>query len=351
MIKEIPIVSIIIPCFNREKLIPLTLDSIRSQTFQDFEAIVVDDGSTDGSLEVISEYSKQDPRIHLIPRNKIPKGAPTCRNIGIKQAKGKYIIFLDSDDLLAPFCLERRVAFMEKRTDLDFAVFPGLRFKEDVYDTNILISSRADGDLLPYFLSHDIPWGTLNVVWKKERILEKKLQWVEEIKSFQDIQFHVDSICLGFSYYLAEAEPDCFWREHHYGNIGKNLESTTLIDSHILLHNHLFKSLKRSSANSRNNMKRLNSFLYGYFKSYCFSGEIFSAAKILRYLFRDQFISRKLHLILAIFLFSKKVNRTSIIGTLYSKFISIIYHYFIWPWLISNEKNKIYLTSSYKKIE
>ena len=349
MTLELPLVSIIIPCFNREKLIPLTLDSVLSQSIKNFEVIIVDDGSNDNSLNIVREYANKDLRIRQLSRNRDPKGAPTCRNIGMVHAKGKYIIFLDSDDLLAPFCLERRVDFMERNPDLDFAVFPGLRFKEDFYDTNLLISSRIEGDPLPYFLSHEIPWGTLNVIWRKEKILEKKLRWAEDIKSFQDIQFHVDSICLGLSYSLAESEPDCFWREHLSGNIGKNLLSTTLTDSHISLHNHLFESLKKSSNNSKNNMKRLNSFLYGYFKSYCFSGEIFPATKILDYLYGGKFISKSLKSILAIFLYSKKINQSNIIGKSYSKFISGIYHFFIWPWIIFVEKNKIFLTTKHEK--
>lgn len=345
---ENPEISIIIPCFNRELLIKQTLDSLLSQTYRNFEALIVDDGSDDNSASIVHGYTIKDKRIKSITRNRPPKGAPTCRNIGTENAKGKYLIYLDSDDLLAPFCLERRVDFMEKRPDLDFAVFPGLRFKEKPYDTDLLISAPVKGDLLPYFLSLEIPWITLNAIWKKESLISKGLKWSEEIKSYQDIQFHIDSICSGLSYELSDSEPDCFWREHPHGNIGKNLLHPTLTQSHISLHSHLYDSLVKSNNNSKNNIKRLNSFLFKYFKNYCSADKIDSAETILNYLCTGNFISRIHRLIFFIFIGSKKLNQLTKLNRLYVKFIYVFYNLFIWPRIIVEENNKIFLSNSYK---
>ena len=92
------VVSIIIPSFNREILIQETLDSVLQQTYPRWEAIVIDDGSLDKTCEVVQSYSDKDQRIKLIKRDRQPKSASVCRNIGIENAKGKYALFLDSDD-------------------------------------------------------------------------------------------------------------------------------------------------------------------------------------------------------------------------------------------------------------
>lgn len=97
-------VSIIIPVYNVEKYIRECLDSILAQTFQDFEIICVDDGSTDKSLEILQEYKRKDDRLVILQQRHA--GAGAARNQGLKLAEGKYIQFLDSDDYFEPTLLE-----------------------------------------------------------------------------------------------------------------------------------------------------------------------------------------------------------------------------------------------------
>ena len=121
-------VSIIIPNYNRATLIGETLDSIISQTHQNWECIIVDDGSTDDSAKIINQYTEKDPRFNLFIRpNDYPKGANACRNIGLQKAKGDYIIFFDSDDLMMEHHLEAKLQFMLDG-NLDYAVFKSKNF-------------------------------------------------------------------------------------------------------------------------------------------------------------------------------------------------------------------------------
>lgn len=90
------ILSVISPVYNGAKYLEPFLISVLQQSFPHFELIMVDDGSTDSSVEIIKSYQKKDSRIHLIGQNH--KGAGSARNFGLSQAKGQYIIFLDSDD-------------------------------------------------------------------------------------------------------------------------------------------------------------------------------------------------------------------------------------------------------------
>lgn len=91
-----PQVSVVIPVYNIEAHLRQCLDSVAGQTLDDLEIICVDDGSTDGSLSILKEYSKRDERFRLIHQEN--RGPGSARNTGLDQAQGKYIIFLDSDD-------------------------------------------------------------------------------------------------------------------------------------------------------------------------------------------------------------------------------------------------------------
>ena len=120
MEEKIPLVSVIIPMFNSAKLIPQTLESLCYQTMQDFEVIVIDDCSTDNSVEVVESFAEKFcGRLHVIklPENTGTPGLP--RNKGIKAARGKYIAFLDSDDLYTKTALEELSNLGEKyQTDV-----------------------------------------------------------------------------------------------------------------------------------------------------------------------------------------------------------------------------------------
>ena len=106
-----PAVSVITPVFNRERFIGKAIESVLSGKFRDFEYIIIDNGSTDGTREVVERYTS-DPRIRLI-RNDVNRIAISL-NIGIKMARGKYISQLDSDDLYTPDTLNSMAAFMEE---------------------------------------------------------------------------------------------------------------------------------------------------------------------------------------------------------------------------------------------
>ncbi len=101
-----PKVSVIIPTYNRAKLLPRAVNSVLNQTFKDFELIIVDDASTDNTEEVVKTF--KDSRIKYI-KHRINKGGAAARNTGIKASKGEYIAFLDDDDEWLPLKLEKQV--------------------------------------------------------------------------------------------------------------------------------------------------------------------------------------------------------------------------------------------------
>ena len=105
------LVSIITPVHNSERFLQQTIDSVLAQTYKEWEHILVDDCSTDGSADLIRAYTSTDARIRYIRLNE-NSGAGIARNKAIEQAKGDYIAFLDSDDTWYPKKLERQLEFM-----------------------------------------------------------------------------------------------------------------------------------------------------------------------------------------------------------------------------------------------
>lgn len=115
-----PIVSVIVPAYNAETFIAETLSSVQAQTFQDFEVIIVDDGSTDGTVEVVRSFCKADHRFSLIQQQNA--GVSTARNAAIQQARGEWLAFVDSDDVWLPEKLEHQLKLgaTDQNTNLIF---------------------------------------------------------------------------------------------------------------------------------------------------------------------------------------------------------------------------------------
>lgn len=118
-----PLVSILIPNFNKIAYIEDMLESIRIQTYLNWECIIVDDHSDDGGFEVLQEFEKKDARFRVFRRpSYFSKGANSCRNFAFSIAKGEYIQWFDSDDILLPQGLEFKVQFLEKNPEVSFVV-------------------------------------------------------------------------------------------------------------------------------------------------------------------------------------------------------------------------------------
>lgn len=106
-------VSIITPCFNGDRFIAETIESVLGQTYPHWEMLIIDDGSTDRTAEIAATYAKKDSRITLV---KQPNGGTaSARNNGMRRATGRYIALLDADDLWDPDFLERQLAFMREK--------------------------------------------------------------------------------------------------------------------------------------------------------------------------------------------------------------------------------------------
>ncbi len=111
-----PLVSVVVPTYNRARIIERTIDSILAQTYQDVEVVIVDDGSSDDTRDCIARRYGADPRVRYV--HKENGGPATARNVGFKQARGEYIALLDSDDTWFPWKLSLQIRCMERYPEI-----------------------------------------------------------------------------------------------------------------------------------------------------------------------------------------------------------------------------------------
>lgn len=131
-----PVISIITPCYNAESYIRETINSVISQSFKNWEMIIVDDCSSDNSATIIKDYVAKDSRIRYV-KTTMRTGSPAIpRNLGIRKACGDYIAFLDSDDLWLPTKLESQLHFMKSRNvDFVYSYYSRLSSEEKIGGT------------------------------------------------------------------------------------------------------------------------------------------------------------------------------------------------------------------------
>jgi glycosyltransferase involved in cell wall biosynthesis len=223
---SLPVVSVIVPVYNRETYVIQTIESVIAQSYKSWQLILVDDGSAEATLRVLYKYLSLDDRIKVIERDRSPKGAPTCRNIGLKEASGQYIIFLDSDDLLAPDCLDGRIHFFGSNPSLDFGIFPGLLFDSKPGDSMLLISSYRGEEIIPHIIALDPPCMPLTIMWKRRFLKDTGLLWDEGLGGYQDLVFHLKAFLRTTHFAYSTTGPDCYWRWQSEQGIGRSLHST-----------------------------------------------------------------------------------------------------------------------------
>ena len=168
------LVSIIIPVHNSSVFLEEAIESVLSQTYKNWELLIIDDHSTDNSLNIIDAYIKKEQRIKGF-FNIAQTGVSVARNIGINNARGYYIAFLDSDDLWDNRKLEMQIAFLEKtNADFTFTAYRKLNEKREISRSFIPVRKKITYKIL--LKSNFI--GCLTVLLKKEILCD--LQFINE---------------------------------------------------------------------------------------------------------------------------------------------------------------------------
>ena len=187
-------VSVIVAVYNAEKYLRQCLDSIAEQTLHDIEIICVNDGSTDGSLEIIEEYAERDERFCIYNKENEGLGGASARNLGLERARGEHISILDSDDFFEPDMLEKAVKKSDE-TGADIVVFGGYEYDDKNGAVN-KVTSILDERLVPdkesfsykdcpdriYQISQGMAWNKLyrSTFLKKHDLRFQKIKYTDD---------------------------------------------------------------------------------------------------------------------------------------------------------------------------
>ena len=244
-----PTVSVIVPMYNAENFIKPALESLLTQTFTDFEVILIDDCSTDRTLEIAKTFD--DPRIRLVVNEKNLGNPGSARNVGLEHAIGEYVYFMDDDDLLLPNCLE---TFIDAIGDND-AVFNGawlgavngeMRRLEDLdcrvvrLDVSENVSADPKQRIWSELVNHKMhypPW-----LYLYRRALLKDIRFPDCVA--EDVFFLLD-VLLATDRIVKIAEPLYIWRLHKQSASHTISRLKTNLTSCVRLSSYLEKRLAR----------------------------------------------------------------------------------------------------------
>lgn len=291
------VVSIIIPTYNRVNLIGETLDSILDQTYENWECIVVDDGSTDKTAALVAKYIGKDKRFRYF-NNIYKKGGQGARNTGILHSKGDFIIFLDSDDLLAKTCVEKRIYYFNNYKDQDFLIFQCNLFFDKTEDSNLvanyLIKKKDD---ISRFISYDYPWHTSSAILKKEFLLTNKISWSENLEIHQDLDFYIKILLYNPRYLKIIDIPDFFFRMKGPDKLSFNKVSPTIINSKYLFLNNVISLLYKYKLHKKYK-KELYGLALSHMSLFHQHSQIISYFKVPFLFFRYKFYFQGIFLVL-----------------------------------------------------
>ena len=237
MIPPLPQISIVMPVFNHADLVIEMMASIRANTFAEWELIAIDDGSAESDFQTIMAYAAQDERIHYQRRNREPKGAPACRNIGFEMAHGQYVIFWDSDDWVTPDCLRERFAAIEKHPQLDFMVFPAGVYRSGhmcFEPCSALFGYPVYADDVAAFCSRNLPFVVWNNIYRRSSLQAKGVRWDERLLSLQDAAFNMSALVADMKYDYASTSADYAYRLSSSGSISKQIGNVEHYRSNVL---------------------------------------------------------------------------------------------------------------------
>jgi glycosyltransferase involved in cell wall biosynthesis len=217
-----PRVSIIIPVYNASQFIVHCLESITKQTFDDYEVIIINDGSSDNSAEIISSYIAENNLCHFHLISKENGGVSSARNHGLRVAKGEWIAFIDSDDWIEPAYLQNMIDSIDKyNVDLclsGFGAYEMIPQRLDPWSNFVMEYGKLPEDLRG-LNSFDYIWGRM---YKKSIIDANNISFDDRIRYCEDNAFNFDYIRAAKSFSCVDAI-SYIYRRGHTTALSKNL--------------------------------------------------------------------------------------------------------------------------------
>lgn len=218
-----PLVSIIIPVYNKVGFVGKTMDSALEQTYSKIELVLINDGSTDGSLAVLQEYADRFPEfVKLIDSEN--KGVSGATNLGIQAAKGEYIQFLDADDLMSSDKIERQIQLLSGKRPETLASCEWVNFREFIHQYNrvrygVFQDFKLGLDLLLRFWNHQEMMAISSYLTHRD-LIQKAGPWDDSLTINQDGEFFT-RVLLNADKVLFEPNGRVYYRSPGGGNVSQ----------------------------------------------------------------------------------------------------------------------------------
>jgi glycosyltransferase involved in cell wall biosynthesis len=214
-----PLVTIVIPTYNRADLLPEAVRSARDQTYPNIEIVIVDDCSQDMTDAVAADEMSKDQRVAYFKQEQ-NLGACPARNRGVRESRGDLIAFLDSDDLFHPLKVERQVARLMEQSGAGLTACQTAHFEQRPEDAALLWNTFDGDDPRERFLRHDPVWSNLAPLWRRETFLELG-GYDESLPMAQEYELFTRSLLLGVEIDLSN-ELLAFCRRHDAPSISSD---------------------------------------------------------------------------------------------------------------------------------
>ena len=238
------LISIIIPSFNDSHHIIETLASVKKQTYKNWECIIVDDESADSTEAVVTKWCKNDTKFTYYKRPLTkPKGANSCRNIGLEYCKGDFVMFLDGDDILTERCIYDRMMQFEKDVNLDFVIGNTAFLSNGEFLKTPMCSypeNYTPKGYLNEFLEYRLPWTIMSVIWRKTTI--EGISFDEVLPRLQDVDFHIQILLKHNLKCVRVNKIDTYYRSNSGSKTSLNHKKNVILASKLFFSKYLLNS-------------------------------------------------------------------------------------------------------------
>lgn len=258
--KKKPLISIIVPIYNVEEYIEKALISLKKQNFLDFEVLMIDDSSDDYSSRIAEKFVKKDERFFLI-KNKRNQGLAESRNIGMRFAKGTWIYFFDSDDILPINLFSSLKPYLEKKPDM--ICFNSYSFNKDIELPQVVqmssIKRLTRNDAVSSFINNEIEMTAWSYIIKKNIIKDNKISFSKG-RLFEDGNFFIKLLCnVNIVYKINYFPGGYFYRKFRQGSIMfkvNHQKSLKQFEDSLFISKDITNSLEKSDQINRFRVKQ-----------------------------------------------------------------------------------------------
>lgn len=264
-----PLISVIMPVYNAEKRLRVSIDSVLEQKYTNIELILINDGSTDRSKEICDEYILRDPRVVVI--HKRNSGVSNARNSGMEIAKGEYFTFVDSDDRLNPIAYGKAVSYIENNQDIDILIF-GMRFEYYISDKlikfkdmsinkNIAISKEMINQFFFELYDQNYLSSSCNKMIRSSIIKENNIRFDSNMAILEDFNFTLD--LLKQSKQIVAIQ-DVYYHYYHDATVSSFSRRPNIdyLQNFKILDNNLRKFSQQIGIRGVNELEKLNTIIF-----------------------------------------------------------------------------------------